>query len=453
MFKQILSKLLEKTSNPISQDKVRVSIFKAENKIWYIVRNWIFLPFLFATLFSLPLYVNIFTYINKLYSPYINALLALIAIFIYINIDRKFRFMFGFFIGILWFYWIGLSFRFTPAPHFLYIVSIAIGIVYGFVLFFALFFQNILFRIITLSLMSYLVILGFDWFVPDSMLAYSIFKVDKLSFCAIVIIIAIVSLKWLRFYRFIVLAALILFIDFNTTKAELPNTKINITQTKIPQRIKWQDVNLDSIEEYNYKIIEDSINKGYDLVVLPETSIPITINIKNDTIERLSNLSKKIDIVIGAARTDSIGVYNTTYVFKKGKYNFVDKIYLAPFGEYMPIPITLLDIFGKISGLHYNNTFNKYNIPPQNLVAGNIFFRNAICYEATTRAMYEDNPQYMIVTSNNAWFEPSIMSILQMMLIKYYSRLYGTIVFHSTNYSKSMTIMPNNNLNIIAKGF
>ena len=43
----------------------------------------------------------------------------------------------------------------------------------------------------------------------------------------------------------------------------------------------------------------------------------------------------------------------------------------------------------------------------------------------------------VIVTSNNAWFVPSIEPILQKILCKYYARLHNSTILHATNLSKA----------------
>ncbi len=430
----------------------KISIFTADNKILYIAKNWIFFPLLFAVIFSLPLYINIIAYKQNIYFPYVNTILALIAVFTFININKRFRYLFGFFVAILWFYWVGLSFRFTEVPYFFFISAIFVAIVYGFVFWVALFFQNPIFRALTLSLLSYLVILGFDWFVPDILFAFSVFKVDKISFAIIVFTIAIISFKPLKFFRFFAIFLFAIVIDFNTREVTLPSTKILLTQTDISQHEKWQQNNFNAIINYNLNLIQNAINNGYDIVVLPETAIPVVLNIDihRNIRQQLLHMSKNIDIVVGAQRKDKFKYYNSTFIFSNGKYTFADKVFLAPFGEYNPMPDFALDVFYKISGVRYAG-FDKSSAKPKNIVAGNLIFRNAICYEATTKMAYEDDPKYMMLISNNAWFKPSIEPILQMTLIKYYSRLHKTIVFLSANGSKSGIITPNISLNFYAK--
>lgn len=431
----------------------KINIFNAENKITYVIKNWLFMPLVLAFIFSLPIYANFYTYLYGEHFPYINSILVLISLFVYLNIDKRFAFLFGFFVGIFWFYWIGLSFRYTNSTYLVYIIPVIVGIIYAILIWFALFFNNIIFRAITLSLIGYVTLFGFDWFVPDAMLSFSVFKVDKISFVIIVAILGIISIKKLRLYRFLAVLLLFFAIDFELQKARIPNEKILLTQTNTQQGEKWIGENADKIIQYNFNLIQNAIDKEYDIVVLPETAFPMILNLSfyEDIVARLNELSTKITIITGAQRNDNFGVYNTTYIFSDGSYYFADKVFLAPFGEYMPIPGFIADFFSKIFNIKYSS-FDANSKEPKNIAVGNLIFRNAICYEATTKKAYKDNPKYMMLISNNMWFKPSSEPVIQMMLVKYYARLHKTIVFHSANGSNSAIITPNIELKFRVQG-
>ncbi len=428
-------------------NELKNNILNAENKITYIARNWFLVPIVFAFMFSFPIFINFYTYFNETYFPYINSIFVLIAIFIYINIHKRYAFMFGFFVGMFWFYWIGLSFRYTNSPYLTYIIPIIISIIYAILIWFALISNNKFFRATTISLLGYITILGFDWFVPDAMLSFSAFRVEKVYFIAIVLIITIISIKQLKLFRFLAIFLLFFTIDFNINTTKIPNETIMLTQTNIQQNIKWNEYTADNIINYNISLIKNAINNNYNIVVLPETAFPVILNMPayEYVVNNLKELSKEISIIAGAQRYDKFGVYNTTYVFENNNYHFADKVFLAPFGEYMPIPGFIANFFSKIFDIHYS-TFDTNDKEPKNIYADKFIFRNAICYEATTKMAYKDNPQYMMVISNNMWFKPSLEPVIQMMLIKYYARLHKTIVFHSANGSKSGIITPNINL-------
>ena len=117
-----------------------------------------------------------------------------------------------------------------------------------------------------------------------------------------------------------------------------------------------------------------------------------------------------------------------------------NKVVLVPFGEANPLPDFMSKIVNKIffdgavdygadSNFTYINALDKR-------------YKIAICYEGTSAKTYEDKPRFLIVLSNNGWFVPSIEPTLQQLLMKYYSKLNNTTIYHSINGSPSYIIMP-----------
>jgi apolipoprotein N-acyltransferase len=45
--------------------------------------------------------------------------------------------------------------------------------------------------------------------------------------------------------------------------------------------------------------------------------------------------------------------------------------------------------------------------------------------------------RYVIAISNNAWFAPSIEPTLQNLLMRYYARKNGAVIYHSANFRGS----------------
>ncbi|HEX5710326.1 MAG TPA: apolipoprotein N-acyltransferase, partial [Sulfuricurvum sp.] len=123
--------------------------------------------------------------------------------------------------------------------------------------------------------------------------------------------------------------------------------------------------------------------------------------------------------------------YNVSYLFDQGKMTVAKKMILVPFGEYIPLPKFLKtwvnrEIFGG------GSDFVTADQPTDFTIKG-IKFRNAICYEATRGELYTPDARYLIATSNNGWFKPSIEPTLQNLLIRFYARKNSSVVFHSAN--------------------
>jgi apolipoprotein N-acyltransferase len=116
-----------------------------------------------------------------------------------------------------------------------------------------------------------------------------------------------------------------------------------------------------------------------------------------------------------------------------------NKVYLVPFGE-------TTNFLPKFLGKYVNKIFFKdakdYLVAkkPTYFTIDNQSYKNAICYEATVQEMYQDNPKSMIAISNNGWYYPSIMPIIQKNMIQFLAKKYKVVIYHSTNKSKSEVI-------------
>lgn len=401
--------------------------------------------FLIALLFSFFIYSEAFGVSFKL----INTAFGLIALFFIIKSKTYELFWIGFFIAILWFYWIGLSFRYYDLYWMIPFVIIFIGVVYGLLFwimgkissFFSNFMQPFI-KVLFLLNFSYIKPFGFNWFIPELIFLDSYIKTDKFSFFIVLISIFILSLTHSikkRFFLLLFFIAILFFIkQENIKEPNLAPIKIYLSQTSLPQDIKWDPKFEAKIVDENFKIIKNSIKNGYDLVVLPETAFPLYLNMRENILKELINFSQKISIVTGALYFKDGSSFNSTYIFTNKEFIVANKVILVPFGEEVPLPKPLAKI---VNRLFFNDAQDYESAKePTDFEIEKIKFRNAICYEATHPKLYKNSPKYMIAISNNGWFTPSIEPILQNLIIKFYARRYNVIVYHSTNIAKTEVI-------------
>jgi apolipoprotein N-acyltransferase len=106
------------------------------------------------------------------------------------------------------------------------------------------------------------------------------------------------------------------------------------------------------------------------------------------------------------------------------------KVFLVPFGEEVPLPKFLARFINDLffDGAEDYSTADE----PVNVKIKGEEYTNAICFEATKKEMF-GHARYMIATSNNAWFSPSIEPTLQNILLRYYAKLYDVKIYHSYN--------------------
>lgn len=405
---------------------------------------WLVVSFVFAFVCVLPFYAQ---WLSQLFtSKGLVSILGLLSVASVLFVPKNRRFSVGFFVGILWFYWISLGVRYFDMSFLIPVIVVAVGIFIGLVFYVGLWCECLLLRFAFLLILSFLTPLGFDWIVLESVFAYSYFGVDKLSF-ALIILGLWLLIKYKKWWKLAGIACLILAIDgnvFDTSYEMKEPLKIKLVQSETKQDFDYRMEQADSIfRGYIFNDIVQAKNEGYDIVVLSESAFYFPFDSANfGYFDTLLELSKDIVIIAGTLRVQhnddkTLSYFNSTFKFDNGEINFYDKVLLVPFGEYVPsflLPIANRFFHG-IGGFSAGEQFGYFDIK-------GIRFKNAICYEGTNRGFYKDNPQYVIMTSNNAWFVPSIEPILQKNLMKYYARLHKSTIFHASNYSPSVVISP-----------
>jgi apolipoprotein N-acyltransferase len=390
-----------------------------------------------ALSFSAFIYLAYFDYINRT----LNSVLGLFSLYLILTANRKTLFFAGFFIGMLWFYWIGISMQYYNLSYLNIPVVLFFGLVYGLLFLVISISKSTLYRVIVLYLFSYIQPFGFNWFIPELIFIDSWFPVGKEYFA---VILASVYMMVNLNKNLKVLALIPLFIIYVNKGVYIDNPKIEISmpQLNVNQDRKWQRDNLASVLENNFKLINQAILEDKDLIILPETAFPMVINKDSFTSYNLLDKSKYIDIITGGIYVEDQKFYNATYFFSKGEMKIAKKVVLVPFGEKIPLPKIMVDFINKI---FFNGAEDYVSAEtPTNFDVAGIKFRNAICYEATTDKIYEnlEGANYAIAISNNAWFTPSIEPTLQKLLLKYYAKKYKITIFHSINGSKNYIIRP-----------
>ncbi|MDR3163376.1 MAG: apolipoprotein N-acyltransferase [Helicobacteraceae bacterium] len=392
--------------------------------------------------FALSLFIYLETF--NIEARALNTLLVPLGILLILDASRREIFMIGFFTGLLWFWWIGLSFRFTDYPFLTPIAAIGVAIVYG-ALFWLMGFLPLWGRAIGLAF-GFLAIepLSFTWFKPELVLVNSFYSVHKAAFfCLVSAAGCYLHLQRHRGEKWwlIPLGSILLILSFalpTPKRADMPEFRIALTHTEVPQSVKWEKPHIEAQAIDAMKRIDAAIENGYDLIVLPEAVFVMFLNKDSDMMEELLIRSRRIAIVAGALHLKNGHPFNSAYIFNRSKMIIADKVFLVPFGEASPLP----EWMGRrINALFFDGATDYQTAEePTDFTIGGYRFRAAICYEAGIEAMYRDAPPYMIAISNNGWFTPSTEPSFQRLLIRLYARRYGAIVFHSANESPSEII-------------
>jgi apolipoprotein N-acyltransferase len=403
----------------------------------YSNKNFIIKGFISSILLSSFIYLSYFNIEIKI----LNTILALLALYFLLIIPKKALLVSGFLTGVLWCNWMAVSLQYYDLVYLTPVILIFIGIVYAIIFYLFAFFDRLTFRILAIFAFTFFAPFGFNWMKFELLFIDSYIGIGKVDF-----FLVLVSFYFMiKLKRFKILALIPLLFTLTFPKGlyiQNPNAKIYMPQMDVNQNLRWDKKYKSTLDEQNFDEINKAINLQKDLVVLPETAFTTVLNRNSALLERLKELSNKIDIITGALYVEDNQIYNASYHFSKGEIEIAKKVVLVPFGEEIPFPKFLVDFINKI---FYNGAqdYSKATAPTDFTIKGEKF-RNAICYEATTDKIFENltDTKYMIVISNNAWFIPSIEPTLQHLLLKYYSRKYDINIFHVVNGSQNRIYRP-----------
>ena len=384
------------------------------------------LAILTAVLFSAFIYFEHYSLTNK----FINSLFGLSALALLLYIPKRSILIAGFLIGLLWFYWIGYSFKYQGVGYMTPIVTVGFGFIY--MLFFGILAvtDKIYIRAILLFGLSFIEPFDFNWLQIELIFVDSYIGVFKYQLATVLVALTLPSFIQNRF-RFTPLLLIFLALNFSTPQQKLAPLKIKLVATDIKQEYKWKREALQPTVNMIFKEINRAIIEKYDVVVLPESVFPLYMN-KNISLKKeLLKRSKKITIIAGSLYREGNLKYNVSYMFQDGEYKIAKKVILVPFGEYIPLPSFAKKFINK-TFFAGSSDFIGAKEPTDFMIKG-VKFRNAICYEATCQEIYQGDVNFVIAMSNNAWFTPSIEPTLQKLLMRYYARKNGVTIYQSAN--------------------
>ncbi len=392
--------------------------------------------FLGALAFFAPIVFAYFDITQK----WIMTLLFVISMSPFFVFNRKELFWMGAFSGIIWFYWVGFSLYYFDLLYLFPLMLIFAFFYYG-LLFWLVGFLSERFHplriLIVAFVFDYLSPLGFDWMKPEIFLGYTYFGASKIDLLLTLAAISIL-LKAKKLFKPLSIVIFGFAIEYSGANIQMPPLAIELVSTNVSQDDKWDDKFKERLTGQNFEYIDRAIAKKADFVVLPETAFPYMLDKSPYVLDELKQRSYDIAILTGALREENGRIYNSSFLFKDGQVEFFDKVVAVPFGEKNPLPKFMSNIVNKLffNGAEDYKTAQK----PSDFEVNGVKFRNAICYEATNDKLFEQKPKYMIVTSNNAWFVPSMEPVMQKMLMTYFAKKYKTTIFHATNKTDSVVI-------------
>lgn len=184
--------------------------------------------------------------------------------------------------------------------------------------------------------------------------------------------------------------------------------KVGLVQANVAQGDKFDRRKTGLILERYWRMTRQLL--GAELIVWPETAIPLTYETFDD---RLLDLQKQVEeaggsLLAGFFTRGNGGEYYNSIVLVDEAPRYYHKRRLVPFGEYMPAR-AWLDYFGRFVSIPMSD-LSAGGGPGQLLIAGHQV-GVSICYEAafgSELAAASGQSAYLINLSNDSWFGDSL---------------------------------------------
>jgi len=203
-------------------------------------------------------------------------------------------------------------------------------------------------------------------------------------------------------------ASKINFIQQSTTKHSVAICQSNLN----PQQQAEDYGNINDTWQLYYRQVEKNLDK--DLIIWPESSIPVPLPYSQKFIEYLDAFGKKhhLSIIVGILKQDKQNpqdYFNSLIVTGLGQATYY-KHHLVPFGEYIPYKKLLTPVLkfigAPLSSVVPSKSKQLVTIPGLDIIP-------AICYEITftdfiRQAINEYNAHVIVNISEDGWFGDSL---------------------------------------------
>lgn len=267
---------------------------------------------------------------------------------------------------------------------------------------------------------------GFGW----TLMGYSQYKilpfiqiadfsgVYGVSFLIMTVNVAIYKILK-RSFREIILAGLViaLAVGYGTMrineKQDEKIAKVSVVQGNIPQDLKWDPGEAESIMDKYIMLTENAALDKPELIIWPETSFPVFFEKGEEFTEEVLDLCRRINIpiLLGANTERGPDSFNSALLISEkgdivGKY---DKIHLVPFGEYVPFsdrfPVLHSLVLGELGEFTKGEEFKVFSHQYD--------FSVLICYEdifpELAKKFVQKGARLLVVITNDAWYGRSGM--------------------------------------------
>ncbi|MFI4918277.1 MAG: apolipoprotein N-acyltransferase [Legionellales bacterium] len=276
-----------------------------------------------------------------------------------------------------------------------------------------------------------------------------------LSFCctfaAALLALTVRECSFKRYYYLVAFVVLLLFPsvfkNMQWTDVKKQPITVGAIQANLSMRDKWDETLFWNLLNYYEKATDKLLGK--QLIILPESAIPLPARYLNDYLSNLDNkaLKAKSALMLGILQpTDDneVNYYNSIITLGQASGQQV-KRQLVPFGEYIPKPFVAINRW--------------FHLPEPNILPGaqkqplikilNHPIASLICYEIAypywLRQQLPD-AQWIVSISDNGWFGRSLASYQQLQISQMLSLLTGRYQIVVNNDGLSSVINANGDI-------
>lgn len=232
------------------------------------------------------------------------------------------------------------------------------------------------------------------------------------------------------------------------TQPQQDSYRLSLVQGNIPQPMKWSADYLHySLERYQ-QLTEQHWQS--DLIVWPETAVPVSYHQVLPFIEELAQQAREQDthLLLGVPvlADNGQGYYNSLVMEgpQRARYN---KQHLVPFGEYLPLDNWLRGLIQLFDIPMSQFVAGERQQAP--LQAGKLTIAPFICYEIayTNTVKRNVNQADVLLTINNmAWFGDSLAPGQHLQMARAIARMSGRYHAYVSNDGVTAIIKPNGQL-------
>ena len=224
-----------------------------------------------------------------------------------------------------------------------------------------------------------------------------------------------------------------------------PDLSVSLIQGNIPQDLKW--LNEYQLETLNIYATLTSTEWGSDLVLWPESSIPMSQLAAADFINEMAKLANETDTtwVTGIPYVDEAAYdastdkyapfYNSVIALGAEGEGLYKKQRLVPFGEYIPFQ-GLLDVLPDLAGSKDIMSYSRGSDEQSPLRVRGHNLGTAICYEVAypdTTRRNAVGTDFLLTISNDAWFGKSAGPLQHLQMVQMRALENGRWFMRATN--------------------